>query len=200
MQAYLLTKSLFKTSEYKLDNSHCLEITELTASKAQSKKIQLNSINYEESQSLPSFIPWLIFLVGCTLITSMLYLSQYSSTLSNNILNAIAFLSCSTIALAFLTKPIKTIKYRDIYSNSILFEITNDDKGSILQNNFIDDLKTAIEKAKTEESNKTNLMPNAKQQYEMHNKNVDDLFNLGLIDEALYNRVCSSIPNVLPLQ
>lgn len=193
MQAYLLINTLFKTAEYKLVHSDCLKITELSLFGAKSKKVLLNSVKREDGQSVPSFVPYLVLIFGFITLVSAIYFSQYSTILSNNLMNIIFFFVSVTAALAFICYPSKTIVYTDAYSNSVLLKIN---KSSMINNatdQFVTDLDEAIHNTKTEESNRINLKKNAKTQFEMHNKNVNDLFNLGLIDEALYNRICSSM-------
>lgn len=193
MQAYLLINTIFKTIEYKLVNSDSLKVTELSMYAEKSKKVLLNSINIEHGQSVPSFISWLILFLGCSVTLLVSYFSQYSSLLQNNLMNVIFFLVSITLALTLICRPTKTIKYRDVYSNNVLLKLSQNSMINNAQNEFVYDLNEAIEKAKAEESNKINLKKNVQLQYEVHNKNVDELFNLGLIDEALYNRVCSSM-------
>ena len=193
MQAHLLINTLFKTAEYKLINSDYLKITELSLFGSKSKKVLLNSIKSEDSQSIPLFVSYLVLVLGFSLISTSIYFSQYSILLSSNLMNIIFFLACITSAMAFICKPVKTLTYRDTYSNSVLLKIN---KSAMINNaidQFIIDLNAAIERSKKEESNKINLKKNAKIQYDIHNKNVDDLFNLGLIDEALYDRICNSM-------
>jgi len=193
MQSYLLINSLFKTAEYKLVNSDCLKITELSLSSSDSKKVLLNNIKCEDTQSIPSFISWLILITGCILVATTLYFSQSSTLLSNNLLNVIFFLLTITVAATLISRPVKTYTYKDTSSNKVILKIS---KSALINNatkEFVSDLNTAIENTKVEEFNRINLKKNAKIQYETQHKNVDDLFNLGLIDEALYNHICNSM-------
>lgn len=193
MQAYLLINTLFKTAEYKLVNSDYLKITELSLYNAESNKVMLDNIRCEDGQSLPSSLSYLTLFVGFLLIATTLYYSQYSTILSNNLLNIIFFLSCISGAMAFMLKPAKTYTYRDTYSNKILLRIN---KSAMLNNatdSFVTELNAAIQRTEEETTKRINLKKNTEIQYEIHNKNVDEMFNLGLIDEALYNRICNSM-------
>lgn len=193
MQAHLLINTLFKTAEYKLVNSDCLKITELSLYNARSKKVLLNSIKYEDGQSLPSFLSYLVLFIGFSLIAATFYFGQQSTLLNNNLLNITFFLSCITGALAFILKPAKTYTYRDTYSNNILLRINKSAMINNATDSFVTALNEAIEKTQADETKRINLNKNAAIQYDIHNKNVDEMFNLGLIDEVLYNRICTSM-------
>lgn len=194
MQSFLMINSLFKTIEYKLVTPSSLKITELSSSGSQqSKTYSLNSVNIEEGQTAPSFLPWLILILGAISLASLLFFSKNSEVLSNNIISAASFLTCIFGALAFLCKPTKTLVYRDSFSNNILFQLDDYETRNNATKQFVTDLNMAIEDSKEIETDRINLKSNEKLQYEIHNKNVDDLFNSGLIDEALYNRICKSM-------
>lgn len=194
MTIQLLQNSFFKTIEYTIKNSDTLELSELSMSgKTRSNSILLNNISDSESQSIPPFVSWMVLFIGCVLVASVIYLSQTSSIVHSNLLNIIFFLASITCAFAFITKPEKIQVYRDSHSNQILFKLKNDSHTKLTNQKFIIELNTAIRDAKDIESNKINLKTNVKLQYDIHNKNVDDLFNLGFIDEALYNRICRSM-------
>ncbi len=193
MQSYLLINSLFKTAEYKLVNSDCLKITELSLTKSDAKKVLLSRIKREEGQSIPSYVSWLILSLGCSLIASIIYFSLFSTLISDNLLNIIFFLSTITIASMLITRPVKTYIYKDTDSNNVLLKIS---KSALINNatkQFVEDLDQAIENTQADSFSRINLKKNAKIEYEKQHKNVDDLFNLGLIDEALYNRICNSM-------
>jgi len=193
MKSYLLINSLFKTAEYKLVNSDCLKITELSLTGSESKKVLLTSIKREDGQSIPSFVSWSILFLGCALVSLAFYFSQYSTILSSNLLNIIFFLLTITAASTLILRPVKTYTYKDTFSNKVLLKIS---KNSLINNatkQFVTDLNEAIENTKAKDFNRINLKKNAKIQYDIQHKNVDDLFNLGLIDEALYNRICNSM-------
>ncbi len=190
----IVINTLFKTIEYKLLSSSNLELNILTRSGSlNSKTISLNSINVEEGQNTPSFLPWLVLLLGCIVISWITYVSRDSVLIYNNLLSIISFLSCVFGSIALLCKPIKSQKYLDSFSNNVLFEFDQ----SLIKNSatrqFINDLNAAIEEAKQFESSSTSLKSNAELQYEIHTDNVNDLLNSGLIDEVLYDRICNTM-------
>lgn len=193
MQSFLMINALFKTIEYKLVSPSNLKITELSAAGSQHSKIfLLNSVNVEEGQTTPSYLPWLVLILGCVAIASVIYFSNISALLYNNLMSAVSFLVCFFCVLALMCKPAKTQIYRDSFSNNVLFKL-NDYEANNTTRQFVSDLNSAINEVKELESNRINLKSNAKLQYEIHNKNVDELLNSGLIDEALYNRICNSM-------
>lgn len=193
MSSHLLINSLFKTVEYKLQHSDSLAITELSVSGANTKSVLLSKLDYEEGQTLPTFVSWLTLLLGFGTIGVAVYLSQSIPLLQDNLMNVVFFLGSVFCVLALILKPVKTQTYRDMHSKEVLFKLNNDRRINTATHTFIKDLNTAIEEAKELESNKINLKKNAQSQYELQHKNVDDLFNLGLIDEVLYKNICNSI-------
>jgi len=191
-----MINTLFKTNEYRLVDSSKLEITELSMSgERSSKTFSLNSVNIEEGQSTPSSLPWLVFLLGCVSIAALVYFSKESSLIANNLLSAISFLICTFGALSLICKPVKTQIYRDSFSNNMLFKLDEFSNANNATNTFIQDLNSAIELAKKEDPNLTTVRPNVLLEYERQTKNINDLLNSGLIDENLYNRVCTSMHN-----
>lgn len=196
MQAYLLIKSLFTTVECKLLDRHNLQVTRLSLSGSDLQKISVNRIKKEVGQTLPNYASVCVAIIGSLIMLACIVASQYSALLHNNLLSLLSFGLCITAASVYLCRPVNTIKYRDIYSDQVLFTITQQhtlETSTGLQTEFINSLDQAIETAQAEEANRINLKNSLKQQLETHNKNVDDLFNLGLIDEALYKRICNSM-------
>jgi len=190
MQAYLLTRSYLKTIEYKLNNSDSLEVNELSITGSQNKYFQLSNLIIKQGQSIPSFVSWIILTLGISLIVTSIYLSQSYAFMQSNLMNIVFFLASVTGALAFICKPVKLTKYLDLYSNRVVFELKSTNEKTTAT--FITDLNLAIKYAK-EKENRINLKSSAKYEYEHQHKNVDDLFNLGLIDEVLYNRICNTL-------
>lgn len=194
MQSFLMINALFKTIEYKLVTPSNLKITELSTSGSHnSKTFSLNSVNVEEGQTTPLYLPWLILLLGSVAIASIIFFSKNSSFLSNNLMSSVSFLVCVFGALVLICKPVKSKIYRDSFSNNILFKLNDDEVRNNASRQFITELNSAIIEAKKVESNRINLKSNAKSQYDIHNCNVDALLNSGLIDEVLYDRICNSI-------
>ena len=194
MQSFLMVNALFKTIEYKLISPSNIEIAELSASGSKhSRTFSLNSIIVEEGQTTPSYLPWLVLLIGCAAVASVVYFSNSSTLLNNNLMSAVTFLTCVFGAFVLICKPVKSQIYRDSFSNNILFKLNDDAAKNNATRQFVCDLNSAINEAKELESNRINLKSNAKLKYEIHNKNVDELLNSGLIDEALYNRICNSM-------
>lgn len=194
MQSFLMINSLFKTIEYKLVNLSNLDITELSDSGTQdSKTFTLNSINIEEGQTTPTYLSWLVLSLGVVAIALTVFFSRNSEPLYNNLISTVSFLACTFGALALICKPIKTQIYRDSFSNNILFKLNHYEARNNATKQFVNDLNSAIKHAKEIELDQINLKPNAKSLFETHNRNVDNLLNSGLIDEALYDRVCSSM-------
>ena len=190
----IITHSLFKTVEYKLLNSSNLELNTLSKSGSfHSKTISLNSINIEKGLSTPSYLSWLVLFLGCILIIGILYASKNQAIISDNLISIVSFLVCTFGALGLLFKPTKSIKYFDSFSNNILFEFQNDSIKNNSTSQFIHDLDTAIENAKQVETDRSNFTPNSLLQFETHSENVNGLLNSGLIDESLYDRICSSM-------
>jgi len=190
MQAYLLTRSYLKTIEYKLNNSDSLEVNELSITGSQNKYFQLSNLIIKQGQSIPSFVSWIILTLGISLIFTSIYLGQSYAFMQSNLMNIVFFLASVTGALAFICKPVKLTKYLDLYSNRVVFELKSTNEKTTAT--FITDLNLAIKYAK-EKENRINLKSSAKYEYEHQHKNVDDLFNLGLIDEVLYNRICNTL-------
>ncbi|MEH6456349.1 MAG: hypothetical protein V7749_08505 [Cocleimonas sp.] len=189
-----MINALFKTIEYKLVTPNSLKITELSASGSEdSKTFSLNSVNVEEGQTTPSYLPWLIMLLGSVAIASTVYFSKNSSLLSNNLMSVVSFLVCVFGALVLISKPTKSQIYRDSFSNNILFKLNDNEVKNNANRQFIADLNSAIIEAKEVELNRINLKSNAKSKYDIHNSNVEALLNSGLIDEVLYDRICNSI-------
>ncbi len=194
MKSFLMINTLFKTIEYKLVTPNNLKITELSSSGSQqSKTFSLNSISVEEGQTTPSYLPRLVLSLGCVAIASITFFSKSSPLIYGNLMSAVSFLVCIFGALALMSKPVKSQIYRDSFSNNILFKLSDYEARNNATRQFVSDLNSAIDEAKDVESNRINLKSNAKLQYEIHNKNVDELLNSGLIDEALYNRICNSM-------
>ena len=109
MQSYLMINALFKTTEYKLETSSKLKITELSLSGSlQEKTLSLNSVSVEEGQTAPSILPWLVLLLGTIAIAIVMYFSKESTLLSNNLMSAVTFLVCVFGTLALIYKPLKS--------------------------------------------------------------------------------------------
>lgn len=194
MQSFLMINTLFKTIEYKLVSPSNLKITELSTSGSQhSKTYSLNSVNIEEGQTTPSYLPWLVLTVGCIAVASVIHFSHSSTLIYNNLMSSVSFLICVFGVLALICKPVKSQVYRDTFSNNILFKLNDYESRNIITRQFISDLNSAINEAKEVESNRINLKSNAKLQYEIHTKNVDGLLNSGLISEVLYDSICNSM-------
>lgn len=190
----IMINTLFKTVEYKLLSSGYLKLNVLTKSGSHhSKKISLNSITIKEGQTTPTFLSWLVILLGCITTAFILYASNNSALIHNNILSIISFVVCVFGATALLCKPIKSKRYHDSFSNSILFEFDESSVKNSATSQFISQLNSAIEEAKKVESHPINLKPNPELQYEIHTEYVNSLLNMGFIDEALYDRICNNM-------
>jgi len=193
MRAFLFINSLFKTTEYKIDSSNNLDISELSPWGLRSRTISLSSLETFESQSKRTYLAWGAPLLGIFTIVTLFLLKNQIALIGENLWNFTAFTLCASGALFLICKPVKSHIYRDMYSNNVLFKLLDDSSNNSATKTFIRDLNTAILKAKEVELNRINLKPNAKKDYDLHSENVDSLFNSGLIDEALYNRICDSM-------
>lgn len=194
MKSFLMINTLFKTIEYKLMASGNLEVTEISALHShQSKTFSLNSLSVEEDQSTPSSLSRLVLVLACVAIAAAIYFSHSSIFLSDNLLSTISFLICSFGALALISRPVKSQIYRDAFSNKILFKLNHHSANNNTTMKFINDLNQAINDANETESSDTDLRVNVQLQYETHIQNINDLLNLGLIDEQLHKRIRNSM-------
>ena len=194
MQSYLLINSLFKTIEYKLVTPNSLKITELfNSGSSRSSTFSLNTINKTEGYSRPSYLSWGLFLVAISSIVSVILFKSDSAFIDSNLIYIIFLFSSILGTFAYLCKPMKSTIYKDSFSNRTIFQLSEDKIKHNATKQFLTDLNAAIDETKAIDIERKSLTTSAINQYETHNKNVEDLFNSGLIDEVLYNRICNSI-------
>ena len=194
LQSSIVINSLFKTIEYKLLSSNNLELNVLSKSGSlHSKTISLNSINVQEGKTTPSYLPGLVLILGCISIAAIIYVSRGSPIINNNLISIISFLVCIFGSLGIHCTPTKSLKYIDSFSNNVLFEFNDSSIKNSVTSEFIKNLNSSIDEAKQVETDRSSLTSNSQIQYAIHSENVDVLFNSGLIDEILYNRIRNSM-------
>ena len=194
MLAFLHVNTLFKTIEYRLDTKSNLEINELSSSSMRKKTVPLNSLKVESKQNNSNTLRWLIIALGIAVFSSIVYFSSRIDIVESNLMSLICFSLCVLSSSFIIAKPSKSYIYKDLFSDKKLFELKQEKtlKQNAI-NYFIRDLNKAIQVAnKAEQTNQT-THEKAQRQYNLHNKNIDNLYNSGLINEALYKRVCKSM-------
>ena len=193
MRSTLITNGFFKTTEYKLVSSTKIEITEISNDRVETKSYMMKDLELTEVKFKHNFLSNAVLFFACALIFSTIFFSQSNSLIQSNLLNLIFFFCCVFGALWFLCRPTDCHICLDKVSKKSLFQIQKKSADIFSINLFIEELTTAIETAKNTESSLINLKSKARLEYEQHNKNVDDLMNSGMIDEALYKRICSTM-------
>ncbi len=193
----LYQHSFFRTTEYKITNDH-LEITDLRSLKFNKTKIPLENISTEETLKTSisksailaiAILPFLIFGFAFSL-----YQQEYNIETIIPLMVATIMGITSVIYLG-LTKNIQYI-FNDIVTQNDLFILYSEKDKLHTMNTFITVLKEKIvEKQFSIHSDKFVSLASRNnirlENQPMHHLN--ELQNLGMLDDYLYNRIKTSI-------
>ena len=185
MQNFLILNSLFNTIECKTD-SCALKVTNFSFFGINSHKTKLSDINYEKEVSKFSYASWSMILIGVSVVSVILSLKTSSTLINNNFISLIVFTICCMSSLFFIFKTEDKFVYKINGENKALLKISQNSK---LNTEFLFKLNKLIDEEKNTQSSKRTSKIGKKEENRRLADNVTELFNLGFIDEGLFNTI-----------